>query len=433
MPDWKLHTPNGVSDVLPRECAAKKDIEETIRVVFSTFGYKETEPPSFEYYDCYSGETGQISQEKLYKFFDEQGRILALRPDFTTSIARMAATKAAGETLPIRYMYNGSVYRAEHTEGVRRREITQSGIELIGSYSARADVEVIAATMEAITALGIDEFSMEIGQVAFFTGLVEQLGLDAETTEKLRERIDSKDSRGIKNIVRDLSIDVNIKQLMIDLPYLFGDADILERANVPGLNYTSKIALDNLRKIYELLCVYGFEQYISLDLGMLQSIDYYTGSIFKCYTHGVGFPIAAGGRYDNLMGMFGAAKGAVGCAIGINRIMQVCKNEPEEVASTLIYTEPDADAPAYELAANLRINGCLTEMYIGSGSFEDAVKYAAKTNNTGVLRVYPDGKLDIHDLERGSVTETSVSEFLGYDSFGDQLPLKPQEMGFRMF
>ena len=100
MPDWKLHTPNGVNDVLPRECAAKKDIEETIRVVFSTFGYKEIESPSFEYYDCYSSETGQISQEKLYKFFDEQGRILALRPDFTTSIARMAATKAAGETLP---------------------------------------------------------------------------------------------------------------------------------------------------------------------------------------------------------------------------------------------------------------------------------------------------------------------------------------------
>ena len=63
MPDWKLHTPNGVNDVLPRECAAKKEIEETIRVVFSTFGYKEIESPSFEYYDCYSGETGQISQD----------------------------------------------------------------------------------------------------------------------------------------------------------------------------------------------------------------------------------------------------------------------------------------------------------------------------------------------------------------------------------
>ena len=429
MPDWKLHTPNGVNDVLPRECAAKKEIEETIRVVFSTFGYKEIESPSFEYYDCYSGETGQISQEKLYKFFDEQGRILALRPDFTTSIARMAATKTVSEVLPVRYMYTGSVYRAEHTEGVRRREITQSGIELIGSYSARADAEVIAATMEAVTALGIEEFSMEIGQVAFFTGLVEQLGLDPDTTETLRERIDSKDSRGIKHIVDKLDIDHNIKQLMIDLPYLFGDVSVLERADVEGLNSTSKLALDNLRQIYDLLTMYGFEQYISLDLGMLQSIDYYTGSIFKCYTHGVGFPIAAGGRYDNLMGMFGADKGAVGCAIGVNRIMQVLKTEPDEIPSTLIYVEDGADAGAYELAANLRINGCLTEMYIESGSFRDAESYAEKTNNTCILRVYPDGRLTVYDKERDTEIDTTLNQFMGIE---DEIPQKPWEQGFRM-
>ena len=292
MSDWKLHTPNGVNDVLPQECAKKKEIEATIWTVFTSFGYKEVEAPSFEYYDCYSGERGQITQEKLYKFFDEQGRILALRPDFTTSIARMAATKASDAISPARYMYNGSVFRAEHTEGVRNREITQSGIELIGSYSPKADAEVIAAAMEAITALGIEEFSMEIGQVGFFNGLVEQLGLDEDTTEKLRESIDSKNSPSIKSIVKDLDIAEDIKQLMIDLPYLFGGADVICRADVEGLNPTSKAALENLREIYELLTLYGFEHYISLDLGMLQSIDYYTGSIFKCYTHGVGFPIA---------------------------------------------------------------------------------------------------------------------------------------------
>ncbi len=432
MPDWKLHTPNGVNDVLPSECAKKKDIESTVWTVFASFGYKEVETPSFEYYDCYSGESGQITQEKLYKFFDEQGRILALRPDFTTSIARMTATKTGNGILPIRYMYTGSVFRAEHTEGVRNREITQSGIELIGSYSAEADAEVIAAAMEAVTALGIEEFSMEIGQVAFFNGLVEQLGLDAETTEKLRARIDSKDSQGIKNVVKNLDIDDNIKKVMIDLPYLFGDASIIDRANVPGLNKTSRDALDNLRKIYDLLCSYGFEQYISLDLGMLQSIDYYTGSIFKCYTHGVGFPIAAGGRYDNLMGSFGMPNGAVGCAIGINRIMQVYKGSVSEVPSTLIFAENGADAPAYETAYSLRVNGCLTEMYIGAGSFDDAEKYAKETNNTCILRVRPDGRLTVYDYERGDTIETTVNEFLGYgDSLSEPQTPTPQELGFR--
>lgn len=435
MSDWKLHTPNGVNDVLPQECAKKKEIEATIWTVFTSFGYKEVEVPSFEYYDCYSGERGQITQEKLYKFFDEQGRILALRPDFTTSIARMAATKASDAISPARYMYNGSVFRAEHTEGVRNREITQSGIELIGSYSPKADAEVIAAAMEAITALGIEEFSMEIGQVGFFNGLVEQLGLDEDTTEKLRESIDSKNSPSIKSIVKDLDIAEDIKQLMIDLPYLFGGADVICRADVEGLNPTSKAALENLREIYELLTLYGFEHYISLDLGMLQSIDYYTGSIFKCYTHGVGFPIAAGGRYDNLMGVFGTQKGAVGCAIGVNRIMQIYKGDALGVESTLVFAEENAEGLAYELAANLRINGCLCEMYLGN-DFAEAKKYAVATNNSCILRVYDDKMLDIYDLKRDDIIKTDIDTFIGYGDMMDEPDFAgatPQNMGFRNF
>lgn len=432
MSDWKLHTPNGVNDVLPDECAVKKEIENTLWTVFASFGYKEIETPSFEYFDCYSGEKGQITQEKLYKFFDEQGRILALRPDFTTSIARMAATKSAGNISPERYMYTGNVFRAEHTEGVRNREITQSGIELIGSYSAKADAEVIAAAMEAMTALGIEEFSMEIGQVGFFNGLTEQLGLDTETTEKLRQSIDSKNSQGIKNIIKDFDIDEDVKQLMIDLPYLFGGIDVIERADVKGLNKTSKAALENLREIYNLLTLYGLEQYISLDLGMLQSIDYYTGSIFKCYTHGVGFPVAAGGRYDNLMSEFGTSKGAVGCALGINRIMQIYNQQGASVPSTLVFAEKNADGPAYELTCNLRVNGCLTEMYIEDTDFSEAERYAEETNNTCILRVFPDGRLIIYDKEREDAIETTVNEFLGYNDFvEDDGEITPQDMGFR--
>ncbi len=429
MPDWKLHTPNGVSDVLPEECAVKREIEDVIRTVFATCGYRETEPPSFEYYDCYSAETGQISQEKLYKFFDEQGRILALRPDFTTSIARMSATKLAEEKNPQRYMYTGSVYRAESTEGVRRREITQSGIELIGSYAAMADAEVIAATIEAMLALGIEEISMEIGQVAFFNGLVRQLGLDGEMTEKLRDRIDSKDSQGITKIVDGLSINEDIKRLIIDMPYLFGDESVLKRADVKGLNPTSKQALENLKQIHRLLCLYGLEEFISLDLGMLQSIDYYTGSIFKCYTRGVGFPIAAGGRYDELMSMFGTPKGAVGCAIGINRIMEVYSSSVDAFPSTLVYAERNAEGLAYDLASDLRINGCLTELYIGGGAIGDALAYASETGSVCVMKVSANGGLVIYDLERDDIIETTVDDFRG--ARDDTPELSPQDMGFR--
>lgn len=414
MSNWKLHTPNGVNDILPVECAVKKEIETTIWSVFSSIGYKEVETPTFEYYDCYAGFGGQISQEHMFKFFDEQGRILALRPDFTTSIARMSATKTVSDE-PQRYLYTGSVFRVEQTQGARQREFTQSGIELIGSYSPAADAEVISAAMEAVMAVGIEEFSMEIGQIAFFNGLVKQAGLDRESIERLRERIDSKDSVGIKSIVDKLDIDAGIKKLIIDLPYLFGGEEVFDKAYVDGLNDDSKDALDNLKRIYELLCLYGFEKYVSIDLGMLESIDYYTGSIFKCYTHGVGFPICAGGRYDNLMGKFGSDTGAVGAAIGVNRLMSVLSNkEMHEVSASLVYAEKDAEGIGYDIAYNLRVNGCLVEMYIGEGTYKDAEEYSKKKNIGAMLRVFPDGKLMINDFVKHEIIETTANEFLGY-------------------
>lgn len=416
MSNWKLHTPNGVNDILPAECAVKKEIETTIWSVFSSVGYKEAEVPSFEYYDCYAGTGGQISQEHMFKFFDEQGRILALRPDFTTSIARMAATKTASDTLR-RYLYTGSVFRVEQTQGARQREFTQSGIELIGSYSPSADAEVIAAAMEAIMAVGIEEFSMEIGQIAFFNGLMKQAGLEGAEVEKLRERIDSKDSVGIKTITDKLSIDDSIKNLITDLPYLFGGSEVFDKAYVDGLNSDSKNALDNLKRIYELLCLYGFEKYISIDLGMLESIDYYTGSIFKCYTHDVGFPICAGGRYDNLMSRFGRTEGAVGAAIGVNRLMSVLSGrETHEASASLVYAEENAEGIGYDVAYNLRVNGCLVEMYIGEGTYKDAEEYANKNNIGAMLRVFSNGQLMINDFAKHEIIETTVNEFLGYYS-----------------
>lgn len=415
MSNWKLHTPNGVNDILPDECTVKKNIESAIWSVFSSIGYKEVETPTFEYYDCYKGMDGQISQETMFKFFDEHGRILALRPDFTTSIARMASTKTTSLSMPQRYLYTGSVFRVEETQGARQREFTQSGIELIGSYSPAADAEVISAAMEAIMAVGIEEFSMEIGQIAFFNGLAQQAGLDDESIEKLRERIDSKDSVGIKSITDKLNIDEEIKNLIIELPYLFGGDEVFKKAYVKGLNETSKIALDNLKRIYDLLCLYGFEKYVSIDLGMLESIDYYTGSIFKCYTHGVGFPICAGGRYDNLMGQFGAPKGAVGVAIGINRLMSILADKDiHAVSSSLIFAEHNAEGIAYDIAYNLRVNGCLVEMYIGDGSYEDAVTYSKGKNISAIMRVYPDGALNVEDFAKHETINTTANEFLGY-------------------
>lgn len=415
MSDWKLHTPNGAYDILPDECARKNEIENTITAVTASMGYREIETPTFEYYDCYAGSNGQISQESMIKFFDEQGRILALRPDITTSIARMAATKQTGSAGILRYSYTGSVFRSVQTEGARQREFTQSGIELIGSYSPAADAEVIAASIEAILALGIEEFQVEIGQVAFFRGLMEQTGLKTDQIEQLCERIDSKDTVGIRAIISSLNIDSTVKNLIVDLPYLFGGPEILDKADIDGLNSVSKAALENLRRIYEILCSCGYGKFISLDLGMLQSISYYTGSIFKCYTHGVGFPICAGGRYDNLLGKFGEGRGAVGVAFGINRIMTALRSLGDDGSYTpspiLMFTEPGAEAAGYQLSYTLRSSGYIIEQYVGGGDYITAENYARAAGLSSVLHVFADGRLKILDFAKNETTDTTIKEF----------------------
>ena len=422
MADWKLHTPIGMTDILPEECTQKKEVEATIWSVFASFGYQETETPTCEYYDVFAEDgsktSKELSQESMIKFFDENGRIMTLRPDITTSIARMAATKMEAESLPLRFCYTGNVFRAEKTQGARQREFTQSGIELLGAPRPEADAEVIAAAIEAIIALGMNEFHMEIGQVAFFNGLVEQAGLDDASIEKLRERIDSKDRFGIAELTESLSLSDEIKNLMMELPYLFGGAEVIKKARVPGLNETSAKALENIERIYSLLCGYGFEKFVSIDLGMLQDIDYYTGSIFKCYTHGVGFPICAGGRYDHLLSKFGKDLSAVGVAFGINRILSAMRNTGKKpgaaVSKTLIFTEDCADAQAYDLACNLRMNGCLVEQDLCSADYRAAEHYAKKTGAECMLRVFADGRLLMKDFRRDEIIETTVDDFLGY-------------------
>ena len=415
MSDWRLHTPIGLSDILPEECEKKKEVENIINDVFVSMGYREIETPAFEYYDVFSGGSGQISQENMFKFFDEKGRILTLRPDITTSIARVAATKLQDENLPIRLCYTGNVFRAEKTEGVRQREFTQSGIELLGSDTPNADAEVITAAIEALFAVGISDFQVEIGQVAFFNGLVEQAGLSHEDTEKLRERIECKDSLGIKELTEKLHLTDEIKSLMIALPELFGDLSVVDKADVSGLNPISKAALDNIRSIYKLLESYGFSDVISIDLGMLQSIDYYTGSIFKCYTHGVGFPVCAGGRYNNLVGKFGKSMSAVGVAFGINRILSALRkieDENEEIANSVVFAKSGCDADAYIFAKNLRVSGFCCEQYIDGYDEKEAEKYAEKVGAPYFFKVGEDDYLSVKNLISGDYVETTVEAFL---------------------
>ena len=316
------HTPNGLADILWDEAELKFNIESAARRIFKQNGYRIVQPPTFEYFDVYNAATPNKA-ESMFKFFDTDGRTLALRPDFTTSIARLAATKPMCESLPLRLCYCGSTFRNDEAfSQTRQREFSQVGIELIGENSAEADAEVIKTTIEVIAEAGLKQFQLDIGQVAYFMEIAKDSGLNGHQADNLRKMINDKDFVSIEAFLDKMEISSTKKKMFMDMPTLFGDASVIDIALAQNeLTEGAKNALNNIKQVYEILKKNGLEKYISVDLGMVPHMDYYTGIIFKGFTYGIGFPICSGGRYDNLMEKFGRALPATGAAIGVERLM----------------------------------------------------------------------------------------------------------------
>lgn len=413
---WSLHTPEGTADRLCEETAAKQEAVGTIMDVFRSFGYHSVETPTFEFYDVFETNAGNIDQQAMFKFFDAQGRILVLRPDLTTPVARMAATKLKGQTLPLRLCYSGNAFRsAQGGSGAIQREFTQCGLELLGAGGAMADAEVVAATIQALTAAGLQNFQLDIGQVGFFKGLCAQAGLNQTDTETLRALVDRKDSLAIEELLSGYPISDGLKALCASLPSLFGGIEVIDGIDRSWLDTPAKAALENLKEVYEILSDYGLEDAVSIDLGMVQDLNYYTGLIFKGFTHGVGFSVCGGGRYDALLGEFGANLQATGVAIGIDRLLSALifqnKAVPTVAADTLIAYDKASRARGFQLGAYFRQDGMAVETYLDD-DLSGAKAYAAQKGIGGVVAIEGE-TVRIIDLKNGTEQVTTYEKLAG--------------------
>ena len=317
----KLHVVDGTNDILFSECQFKRETEKKIMKTFESFGYFELETPTFEYASVFSEE----ESNDFYKLIDRNGSVLTLRPDMTTPIARIAATKLR-EHLPVRASYLGNVFRYQDTQkGGRQNEFTQAGIEFLGDNglgTACSDGEIIAATIEALIANDIPVV-VELGDVNFVRGLLSEADLSDQKLDEISSLMTKKDTLSIEEIlVNESAISNEIKALFVKLPTLFGDASVIDEfLQKDFLPETCKRALNNMKEILKVLSYYSYEKYVSVDLGMNKNMEYYTGMIFRVFTHNVGFPIAGGGRYDKLIEKFGQNVPATGSAIYLNRLL----------------------------------------------------------------------------------------------------------------
>lgn len=361
-----LHTPEGVRDIYGREYAGKLKLEELIRGKIKSFGYQDIQTPSFEFFDVFSKEIGTTPSKELYKFFDKEGNTLALRPDFTPSMARCAAKYFMEETFPIRFCYLGNTFANTSSLQGKLCEATQMGAELIGDDSVEADAELIAMLIECLKNAGLERFQVTVGQADYFRGLCEAAGLSKETELALRENVSGKNIFGVEDLLKEEHIGKDYRQAFLKITELFGSVEVLEQAEAFARNERSGGAVERLKQLYRLLAVYGVEQYISFDFGMLSKYHYYTGVTFRAYTYGVGDAIAKGGRYDNLLGKFGKDAPAVGFVVVIDDLMTAMASQrialPSEEKRALLVYDREAFGKALARAGKLRKEGVCVEL-----------------------------------------------------------------------
>ncbi len=328
-----LHTPEGVRDIYGKEYAAKLGVEEVIRRQFNLYGYQDIQTPTFEFFDVFSREIGTTPSRELYKFFDKEGNTLALRPDFTPSMARCAAKYFMEEDIPIRFCYLGNTFTNTSSLQGKLKEVTQMGAELIGDGSVQADGEMIAMMVESLLVAGLSDFQVSIGQMEYFKGICDQASLAEETENELREFISGKNIFGAQEFLEGKGIDSFYIDMLLKVTDYLGPVEVLKEARALPLNPRSLEAVRRLEALYHVLCQYGVENYISFDLGMLSKYHYYTGVIFKVYTYGVGEPIVKGGRYDRLLGYFGKDAPAIGFGVVVDDLL--CALERQKTGKTV--------------------------------------------------------------------------------------------------
>ncbi len=387
--------PHGVGDLFFGFADKKRQLQRKFMNLFRSWGYADVIPPEFEYAEFLERAGGRIPAE-MYRFFDPEGQLLALRPDITTQIARIVGTRLYDQPMPLRFCYVGEVFRySKHGSG-RQREFTQTGVELIGSSTPEADAEILALTVSALKEANLQDFRITLGQMSFFKGLLASLSLSSEQEMEIRSAVDRKNFSDLESIAAKLDISPEQRKAILAVPELHGNDGVLDRADEIALNEPMKEAVKNLRDIERILDAYGLKEQINLDLGEIRGMEYYTGITFEAFTRGIGEPIASGGRYDGLIGRFGEDFPAVGVALDMDAILLAQERQgkvPDVRLPQVLVALPPEPVP-FRLIQEARNIGAQVEVDVMGRAGEDLLDYARKR---GIRRVaaWRSGAFDI--------------------------------------
>lgn len=417
MKEKLLHTPEGVRDIYNSECKRKSAVEKRIHHILELYGYQDIETPTFEFFDIFNSDTGTVSSVEMFKFFDRNNNTLVLRPDMTPSIARSVAKYYSACEFPLRLSYRGNTFLNNRSYQGKLTEKTEMGAELINDDSPEADAEGIIMMIDCFLAAGLTDFRIDIGQAEFYKGIMDALEASEEVKEQIHEYIENKNALGMEILLSDLSMKDCYRNILLEYNDLYGDVTMLEKAKKLTINPRCQAAIARLEEVYEVLKLYGYEKYVSFDLGMVNHFDYYTGIIFRGYTYGTGDAIGKGGRYDSLLAQFGKEASASGFTILIDDVLSALSRQnisislKEYAYSLLLYKSEDRQN-AIPLVVKLRDAGVRTELVsmTEGKTLEEYLAFGKNQGAEGIL--YLDGEnVTVYDMASGEQETKTLQEF----------------------
>ncbi|AJF07435.1 ATP phosphoribosyltransferase regulatory subunit [Geoalkalibacter subterraneus] len=413
--------PKGVKDFLPAKAAKIEFLTQTLKDVFARWGFRPVITPSLEFLSVLEKALGADLREKTFRFEDRQGdQMLAIPPDMTPQVARIVATRMREMPLPLRLSYSGRVLRHAEQQAGKDREILQAGVELVGLDSPEADAEMIAMAVEGLQAVGAKEFTVDIGQVEFFRGVMDNLALEGPLSREVATAIAHKDNSGLRALLFDADISDAAREEVLALPRLFGGRDVLEKAASVVRNERSRRALDNLSRVLDFLDVYGVQDHVTLDLGEIRGHEYHTGITFQGFLPGLGRAVCNGGRYDNLTAHYGYPAPATGFSFNLLNLLFALDGTlaPRSAgAIDVLIVQSGADKMvAQRLARALRQAGFAAARDMYPRNLEESLQYAGKMNYRYVMTLGPAGEgVTVIGVTDGTTRKVGLDALLAGD------------------
>lgn len=362
-----LHTPEGVRDIYNEEIEKRDIIIANLKELVKSYGYDNISTPTFEYMSVYYKDITLKRPKDLYKFFDNEGNTLVLRPDFTPSIAR-ASSKYFTDDRVVRLFYSGNVFSNNKRYQGRLKETCQFGGELIGEHSVGADAEVISIVTKALKACRLNGFTISIGHANIIRELIRLGDFNDEDTAIITELISNHNIFDLEKFLSSKGVNDELTCLFTMINKIYKpDSDAWNTLIEQSKSYDGLYeSLEYLNELSYVLKMYGILDYITFEPGSISEFDYYTGVTFAGYTQGIGEPVATGGRYDNLLANFGKDRPAIGFGIFIEELQTALDRQDINLNlktdKTIIIYSPDKLSEAIECASKLRAEGKIAEL-----------------------------------------------------------------------